>query len=68
VLQDGDAALWVTGRAPRGKGWSLDPRHVGDTRRWLEVVGRLEPCGGAHCLRARRVRLAEPPGEERAAN
>jgi hypothetical protein len=61
VLKDGDTAIWVIGKAPAGRGFRLDPRLMGDTRFWLEVEGRLEPCAGQSCLRARRVRLAARP-------
>jgi hypothetical protein len=61
LLQDGEDAVWVLGKEPRGKGWRLDPTYRGDTRRWLEVEGRLERCGTAVCLRAKRVALSADP-------
>jgi hypothetical protein len=61
VLKDGDAAVWVIGKAASGKGFALDPRLEGDTRFWLEVEGRLEPCGEQTCLRARRIQMAARP-------
>lgn len=54
VLKDGDLALWVTGKAPRGKGWALDPGYKGDTVRWLEVAGKAEVNGGGSCTCGRR--------------
>jgi hypothetical protein len=64
VLKDGDTAVWVVGKAAAGKGFRLDPRLRGDSRFWLEVEGRLEPCAGQTCLRARHVLLAARPASE----
>lgn len=64
LLQDGADVVWVLGKEPRGKGWRLDPTYAGDSRRWLEVEGRLERCGTAVCLRAKRVALSSPPAAE----
>jgi hypothetical protein len=68
VLKEGDAAIWVIGKAAKGKGFHLDPRLRADTRFWLEVEGRLEPCAGNQvCLKARHVQMAKrpaPPAED----
>jgi hypothetical protein len=45
VLRRGRDAVWVTGRPPRGHGWSLDPSYAGDSAHWLEVTGRVEKRG-----------------------
>ena len=58
VLRSDDGAVWVMGKAPRGNGWSLDPRYRGDLGKWLEVEGTLARCGASTCVRARRVVLA----------
>ena len=55
--------VWVLGKEPRGKGWRLDPTYAADSRRWLEVEGRLERCGTAVCLKAKNVVLSAPPAE-----
>lgn len=72
VLKDGERALWVTGKAPRGKGFSLDPAYKGDAVRWLEVAGKPEVANGIVYLRASKVILGSPPppveGEEAASN
>lgn len=62
VLADDVSALWVIGKEPSGKGWRLDPAYRGDTSRWLEVVGRVEPCGATRCLRAKSLALVPRPG------
>jgi hypothetical protein len=61
VLKDGDTAVWVVGKAAAGKGFRLDPLLQADSRFWLEVEGRLEPCTGQTCLRARRTHLTTRP-------
>jgi hypothetical protein len=61
VLKDGDAAVWVVGKAPKGKGWSLDPESKSDTRKWLEVSGKLERKGDVLMIRARQVTLIAKP-------
>src|SRR5262249_47477017 len=61
VLKDGDSAIWVTGKSPRGKGWSLDPGYKGDSSKWLEVVGKAEVANGIVYLRASQVGLTSAP-------
>jgi len=61
VLKDGNDSVWVIGKAPAGKGFSLDTHLKGDTRFWLEVEGRLEACGEQTCLRARHIAMAARP-------
>jgi hypothetical protein len=63
VLKDGELALWVTGKPPRGKGWALDPSYKGDTARWVEVAGKPEVQSGIVYLRASKVALAGKPAE-----
>jgi hypothetical protein len=58
VLQAGDAALWVTGREPRGDGFTLHVDFRPDTSRWLEVTGRVRYAGGLVWLEASRIGLA----------
>ena len=63
MLKDGELALWVTGKAPRGKGFALDPGYKGDTVRWLEVAGKAEVADGIVYLRASKITLAARPKE-----
>jgi hypothetical protein len=63
VLREGASALWITGKAPRGKGWSLDPEYKGDATRWLEVEGRVEVVNGVAYLRANKVVLVRKPDD-----
>jgi hypothetical protein len=62
ALFDDVTAVWVIGKEPAGKGWRLDPTYRADTARWLEVTGRVEPCGAARCLRAKSVALIPREG------
>jgi hypothetical protein len=62
VLADDVTAVWVIGKEPAGKGWRLDPAYLADTSRWLEVVGRVEPCGATRCLRAKSLVLVARRG------
>lgn len=57
VLQDGAFSAWVTGKRPRGKGWSLDPASRGDARWRVEVSGKIDVVGGVAYLRASKVSL-----------
>jgi hypothetical protein len=57
VLRDGPFFIWVTGKAPKGKGFALDLARQSDSAYRLEVEGRAEVRGGLVYLRAREVRL-----------
>jgi hypothetical protein len=65
VLQDGEQAVWVTGRPPKGKGFDLDPGNKADTGRWLEVEGKLAAMGSVAYLKASRVQLVARPASPR---
>jgi hypothetical protein len=61
VIKDGDSAVWVSGKRPKGNGWSLDPDSRSDTNRWVEVTGKIETRDGVTLLRAGQVALVPPP-------
>jgi hypothetical protein len=65
VLKDGDTALWVIGKMPKGEGWKLDLDYKGDTKNWLEVEGKPEVLNGIVYLRASKVLMSRPPATER---
>ncbi len=46
VLHTGDAAVWVTGVRPRGKGFNLDLGARVDTSTWLQVTGTVAEARG----------------------
>lgn len=63
VIKVADAAIWVTGRRPRGKGFRLDPDKRRDTGEWLRVVGEPWEVDGVVYLKAMKISLAEDPGK-----
>ncbi len=65
VLKDGRAAVWVTGRAPSGRDFKLDPDAQDDARTWLEVVGRAVLRDGQVVVRADKVGLVPTPSAAR---
>lgn len=66
ILKEGAAAVWVTGKAPKGKGWSLDPDYKGDATRWLAVEGKVEVVNGVAYLRASKLILTRDPRTSKA--
>jgi hypothetical protein len=65
VLKDERAAVWVTGRPPRGRDFKLDPDVQDDARTWLEVVGRAVLRDGQVVVRAEKVALVSAPSTAR---
>jgi hypothetical protein len=57
VLRDGAFFVWVTARAPKGKGFRLDASRRSDCVHRLEVEGRPEVRDGLVYLRAGEVRI-----------
>jgi hypothetical protein len=55
VISDGPFSVWVTGKAPRGKGFSLNPASRADCAFWLEVQGRPARLGEVVVLKAGRI-------------
>ena len=66
VLKDGPFSIWVTGKAPKGNGFSLDPRSRSDCHWRLEVGGKVETAGGYVYLRAKSVTLVRRERDEAA--
>ena len=63
VVQSADAALWVTGARPRGKGFDLDPSARVDTGRWVQVSGMVRREGSRVWVQAEEVELSSAPDE-----
>ena len=63
VLQSADAAVWVTGMRPRGKGFNLDPMARVDTGQWLQVTGTLRHDGALTWIEAGNIATGSAPAE-----
>jgi len=61
VLKDGDTALWVVGKEPKGQGWKLDLQYRGDSKNWLDVEGKPEVENGVLYLKASKVLMSKAP-------
>jgi len=72
VLRSTDAAIWVTGLRPRGKGFDLNVDARVDTGRWQQVTGTIEHERGlvsivATAMATAAEPAAPPPATEEAA-
>jgi hypothetical protein len=61
VLRSADAAIWVTGLRPRGRGFTLSVDARVDTSQWLEVTGTLSQRRGLVTLEGREIATATAP-------
>lgn len=61
VLKVADAAIWVTGLRPRGKGLDLNVDARVDTSRWVEVRGVVRHERGLVSVEAKSIAAAEEP-------
>ena len=65
VLRSADAAVWVTGLRPRGKGFNLDVGARVDTGTWLETVGIVREGKGLVWIEGQQIALTKPTLETR---
>ena len=63
VLRSSDAALWVMGVQPRGKGFNFDPGKRIDSGRWVKVQGTVKAAKGLTWLEGTSIELAAEPQE-----
>ena len=63
VIQSADAAIWVSGMRPRGKGFDLDPAARVDTGRWLDVTGVVRRQGTQLWIDAGTIQPAAAPSD-----
>jgi hypothetical protein len=63
VLQSADAAIWVSGVRPRGKGFDLDINSRMDAGRWLQVAGTMRRDGPLAWIEATSLAAANAPAE-----
>jgi hypothetical protein len=66
VLRSADAALWVTGKLPKGHGFTFDITSRLDTRRWLEVSGVVKEDRGLVWIVAEEMTETSPQAEKAA--
>lgn len=59
VLRSADAAVWVTGLRPRGRGFDLSVDARVDTGRWLQVTGVVSRERGLVAIAATAIATAE---------
>ena len=65
VLRGADAAVWVTGLRPRGKGFNLDVGARVDTGTWLETTGIVREGKGLVWIEGQQIALTKPTLETR---
>jgi hypothetical protein len=63
VLRVADAAVWVSGLRPRGRGFTLDPDSRRDTREWVRVTGIVRHEAALVWIEGQTIDLAKPAQE-----
>jgi len=65
VIRSADAAIWVTGAQPKGRGFNLSVDARIDTNRWLEIAGTVRERRGLQWLETTSdgIQLGKPPSE-----
>ncbi len=61
VLQTADAAVWVTGLRPRGRGFDLNPQARVDTGHWVRVTGVVRHADGLVWLEGQTIERTDEP-------
>ena len=61
VLRSADAAVWVVGKEPRGKGFDLDVMARVDTGRWLQITGIVRGSDRLVEIEAEEIEQVERP-------
>lgn len=61
VLRSGDAAVWVTGMRPRGKGFDLDVNARIDSSFWVEATGIVKERQGLVWIEATQLERGRAP-------
>lgn len=64
VLRSAEASLWITGKQPRGRGFTFDLNSRLDTRRWLEVSGVVKEDRGIVWIVAEELAETSPQAEK----
>ena len=66
VLRSADAAMWIVGKVPKGRGFTFDIASRLDTRRWLEVSGVVKEDRGLVWIVAEELAETSPQAEKAA--
>jgi hypothetical protein len=64
VLRSAEGSIWVTGKPPRGRGFTFDISSRLDTRRWLEVSGVVKEDRGLIWIVAEDLKETSPEAEK----
>jgi hypothetical protein len=65
VMRSADAAVWVTGKQPKGRGFNFDVTSRLDTQRWIEVSGVVKWERGLVSIVAEQLAETSPQAEAR---
>jgi hypothetical protein len=65
VIRSADSAIWVTGKQPKGRGFSFDVTSRLDTQRWVEVSGTVKWERGLVSIVAQQLAETSPQAEVR---
>ncbi len=65
VMRSADAAIWVTGKQPKGSGFHFDVTSRLDTQRWIEVSGVVKWERGLVSIVAEQLAETSPQAEAR---
>jgi Bacterial Ig-like domain len=65
VIRSADAAIWVTGKQPKGRGFNFDVTSRLDTQRWIEVSGTVKWERGLVSIVAQQLAETSPQAETR---
>ena len=66
VIRSADSAIWVTGKQPKGRGFSFDVTSRLDTQRWIEVSGTVKWERGLVSIVAQQIAETSPQADARA--
>jgi Bacterial Ig-like domain len=65
IIRSADAAIWVTGKQPKGRGFNFDVTSRLDTQRWIEVSGTVKWQRGLVSIVAEQLAETSPQAEAR---
>jgi Bacterial Ig-like domain len=65
IIRSADAAIWVTGKQPKGRGFNFDVTSRLDTQRWIEVSGTVKWEHGLVSIVAEQLAETSPQAETR---